>query len=68
MRSIVPTVRPRGGASVVCPQCGAASTVVYTRRKAALHSGDEEYVYRLRVCEAGHKFSTDERPRAAKEA
>lgn len=49
--------RPRGGASVQCPLCAADSSVVYTRRTGAA-------VYRLRECTAGHKFPTNELPRA----
>lgn len=52
--------RARGGASVLCPLCGAASRVVYTRRHPPKGAGQPGYVYRLRVCENGHKFPTNE--------
>lgn len=48
-------IRVRGGASVLC-ECGAASRVVYTRRTGVV-------VDRLRVCDDGHKFHTEEQRR-----
>lgn len=46
--------RPRGGASVPCPQCRADSRVLVTRRI------DGE-VTRNRTCTRGHAFLTTER-------
>lgn len=49
--------RPRGGASVMCPRCGANSEVIITRR-------DGDQVSRRRECkgEARHLFDTQETP------
>ncbi len=49
--------RPRGGASVPCPRCGADSQVLLTRR-------DGNEVSRRRQCKgpAHHLFDTDEKP------
>jgi len=51
--------RPRGGASVLCPQCGKDSRVIITRR-------DGRDVVRRRVCKgrAEHLFETTESPHA----
>lgn len=48
--------RPRGGASVPCPKCGASSKVLETRRQDASTS-------RWRVCsnKKPHKFETEEK-------
>ncbi len=51
--------RPRGGATVPCPRCGANSSVIITRR-------DGTNVVRQRVCKGRteHLFNTTERPHA----